>query len=103
MAAATRRENIPVSPEEQGLLTALLENGNVLRDALIALTGEVGTSRAQVAHAVLAIGMETLREKAREIGYAELAQSRSAAEATAQRAEVTSRRNRAAARWAADA
>ncbi|GLW82506.1 hypothetical protein [Actinokineospora globicatena] len=47
---------------------------------------------------VLAVDTETLRE----IGYAELAKSYSASDTATQRAEVVSRRSRAAARWADD-
>ncbi|HVK22699.1 MAG TPA: hypothetical protein VM677_15165 [Actinokineospora sp.] len=103
MAASIRRENIPVTPEEQTLLEALREDDSVLRRALLSLSGEPGNSRAQVAHAVLAIGIETLRERAREIGYAELASAHTEAELATQRAEITTRRDRARSRWAADA
>ncbi|MGI8815570.1 MAG: hypothetical protein ACR2G2_09945 [Pseudonocardia sp.] len=102
MDRAMRRENIPVSPVEQSLLELLTQPDTQERHALAELAGDIGWSRAAVAHAVLALGMETVRCKVRANGYAALAASYEVDEHAQRRAEAHSRRERAHGRWSSE-
>jgi hypothetical protein len=102
MTRSIRRENVPVTQEEQSLLELLLEPGTAEHAALVELAGDVGSSRAAVAHAVLALGIDSVRAKVREAGYAALAESFTSEERDERRAESHSRRERGADRWAGE-
>lgn len=99
MVSAAQREHVPVSPVEQSLLTALTQADTPERQALTDLAGDVGWSRAAVAQAVLGLGIEAVRARARESGYAALAASYTAEEVLQRREEIASRRERAEPRW----
>lgn len=73
MTAPARRESVPVTSAQATTLEQLLKQASPERAALDDLVPEVGTSRAGVLHALLSVGMEAVREKARERAYTELA------------------------------
>jgi hypothetical protein len=97
---SVRRENIPVTETELSLLDRLAQPDSPERVALAELLHEQpGTSRAQLAHAVLALGMQAVRAKVQEAGYAALAASYTDDELDQRHAEAASRRERAQRRW----
>jgi hypothetical protein len=102
MTSPLRRENIPITESEQSLLYRLLQADSPERAALAELAGELGTSRASIAHAVLTVGIETVRAKVQEAGYAKLAASYTDDERDQRRAETVSRRERAERRWSGE-
>ncbi len=102
MTSSVRRENIPVTEPEQSLLDRLQQTDSPERAALAELADNLGYSRASIAHAVLAIGMEAVRVKVQEAGYAQLAASYTDDEVDQRRAETTSRRARAERRWSGE-
>ena len=73
MSVPQRRESVPVTPAEAEILERLVQRSGPERDALAELVGELGTSRASVLHALLSVGVQIVRERARENGYAVLA------------------------------
>lgn len=73
MSVPLRRESVPVTPAEAEILERLAQRSGPERDALAELVGELGTSRASVLHALLSVGVQAVRERARENAYAELA------------------------------
>jgi hypothetical protein len=97
MTGSARRENIPVTDQEVSVLDRLMQPDSAERRALSELVGELGSSRASLAHAVLSIGLETLKERVLEDGYAALAASYTDQEHSENRAETRSRRARLAA------
>jgi hypothetical protein len=97
-SGAMRREYVPVTDDEQSVLE-LLRQDTRERRALTELVGELGTSRAAVAHAVLSVGVDAVRARVQELAYVELAESFPAHEDAERRAEAASRRARAADRW----
>jgi hypothetical protein len=91
-SAKVHRENVPVTEDEQSLLS-LLTQDTLERRVLTELAGEFGTSRAAAAHAVLSLGIEVVRGGIQERLYVEYAASISDEEWEQQREEV--RRNEA--------
>jgi hypothetical protein len=103
MASSVRRENVPVTETELSLLDRLAQPDSPERAALAELLREQpGTSRAQLAHAVLALGVQAVRAKVQEAGYAALAASYTEDELDQRRAETASRRERAHQRYSGE-
>ena len=72
MATAARRESIPLTDDDLAILERLLQTSSLERRALEQLSEEVGESKAAVLHALLLVGIDAVRERAREDGYLEL-------------------------------
>ncbi|MPZ65301.1 MAG: hypothetical protein GEU83_07195 [Pseudonocardiaceae bacterium] len=60
------------------LLDRLTQQGTLERTALDDLVPDVGTSKAALLHALLSVGIEAVREHARESGYEALAAQQTA-------------------------
>ncbi|MGH4018395.1 MAG: hypothetical protein ACRDT0_03955 [Pseudonocardiaceae bacterium] len=58
---------------EATLLDRLMQRDSLERTALDELVPDTGTSKAALLHALLSVGIETVRERAREAGYEALA------------------------------
>jgi len=98
-----RRENVPVTESELSLLDRLAQPDSPERAALAELLREQpGTSRAQLAHAALALGVQAVRAKVQEAGYAALAASYTEDELDQRRVETASRRERAHQRYSGE-
>ncbi|MGQ0574524.1 MAG: hypothetical protein ACT4RN_10005 [Pseudonocardia sp.] len=93
--SAPRRESVPMTPAEVGVVERLMHRSGPERDALAELVPDVGTSRASVLHALLSVGVQAVRERVREGAYAELAAT---ADGEGER-EIRLRRRRQAAGW----
>ncbi|EWM12962.1 hypothetical protein KUTG_03266 [Kutzneria sp. 744] len=86
MSTAARRESIPLTDADLAVLERLLQSSSLERRALEQLSDEVGDSKAAVLHALLVLGLDAVRERAREDGYRELLASRDADDEAAVRA-----------------
>ena len=82
MSTAARRESIPLTEDDLAVLERLLQSSSLERRALEELSEEVGDSKAAVLHALLVVGIDAVRERAREDGYRELLASRDADDET---------------------
>ncbi|MFC0547579.1 hypothetical protein [Kutzneria chonburiensis] len=95
MSTAARRESIPLTEDDLAVLERLLQSSSLERRALEQLSDEVGDSKAALLHALLAVGIDAVRERAREDGYRELLVSRDADD----EAEIRTARRRQIANW----
>jgi hypothetical protein len=95
MGTAARRESIPLTDDDLAVLERLLQTSSLERRALEQLADEVGESKAAILHALLAVGIDAVRERAREDGYRELRASRDADD----EAEIRTARRRQLAAW----
>jgi len=71
MATAARRESIPLTEDDLAVLERLLQSSSLERRALEQLSEEVGDSKAALLHALLVVGIDAVRERAREAPFAE--------------------------------
>jgi hypothetical protein len=95
MATAARRESIPVTEDDLAVLERLLQSSSLERRALEQLSDEVGDSKAALLHALLVVGIDAVRERAREDGYRELRATQDADEER----EIRTARRRQIADW----
>jgi hypothetical protein len=95
MSTAARRESIPLTEDDLAVLERLLQSSSPERRTLERLSGEVGNSKAALLHALLVVGIDAVRERAREDGYRELLVSRDADD----EAEIRTARRRQIADW----
>ncbi|HEY0499904.1 MAG TPA: hypothetical protein VGD48_29435 [Kutzneria sp.] len=95
MSTAARRESIPLTEDDLAVLERLLQSSSLERRALEQLSDEVGDSKAALLHALLVVGIDAVRERAREDGYRELMVSRD----TDDEAEIRAARRRQIAGW----
>ena len=95
MATAARRESIPLTEDDLAVLERLLQTSSLERRALEQLSEEVGESKASVLHALLVVGIDAVRERAREDGYLEL----KAANDVGGEQEIRTARRRQVASW----
>jgi hypothetical protein len=95
MVSSTKRESLPISPNEASLLEALRDLGTPEHRALVDLVShDVGSSRAAVVHAVFEIGVNEIRDRVREEGYQALMDGHTEGELAEQRAEIMARQAR---------
>ncbi|HXT90112.1 MAG TPA: hypothetical protein VN714_12740 [Trebonia sp.] len=74
MTAETIRKSVPLTPDEQAALDAARAEGNPVHDALTELAGPAATrSEAATLQALLHLGLNAVRERAQDHGYAALA------------------------------
>jgi len=97
-SAKVHRENVPVTEDEQSLLS-LLTQDTLERRVLAELAGEFGTSRAAAAHAVLSLGIEVVRGGIQERLYLDYLDSFTPEELQEQREEAGIRNARSAEFW----
>jgi hypothetical protein len=95
MGTAARRESIPLTENDLAVLERLLQTSSLERRALEQLSAEVGDSKAALLHALLVVGIDAVRERAREDGYRELLESRDADDER----EIRTARRRQIADW----
>ncbi|MEV6604840.1 hypothetical protein [Kutzneria sp. NPDC051319] len=95
MSTAARRESIPLTEDDLAVLERLLQSSSLERRALEQLSEEVGDSKAALLHALLVVGIDAVRERAREDGYRELMASQDAED----KAEIRAARHRQIASW----
>jgi len=95
MATAARRESIPLTEDDLAVLERLLQSSSLERRALEQLSEEVGDSKAALLHALLVVGIDAVRERAREDGYHELMASQD----TDDEQEIRTARRRQIADW----
>lgn len=88
-----------MTPTEAGILERLVQRSGPEHDALAELVPDVGTSRASVLHALLSVGLEAVRDRVRENGYAEL----DATTSTDDEREIRTARRRQLDEWREDA
>lgn len=69
MTAAARRESIPITEDDATMVERLMQVSSLERLALAELSPDLGDSKASVLHALLSVGIEAVRERAREAGY----------------------------------
>ncbi|GAB3905798.1 hypothetical protein ACFQ1S_16695 [Kibdelosporangium lantanae] len=97
-SAKVHRENVPVTEDEQALLS-LLTQDTLERRVLTELAGEYGTSRAAAAHAVLSLGIEVVRGGIQEHLYLAYRDSMTEEDEREQREIARTRRERNSDRW----
>jgi hypothetical protein len=95
VTAAARRESVPLTEDDLAVLERLLQSSSLERRALEKLTAEVGDSKAALLHALLVVGIDAVRERAREDGYRALLSTRDASEDE----EIRTARRRQIADW----
>ncbi|MFC0434467.1 hypothetical protein [Kutzneria buriramensis] len=95
MTAAARRESIPLTDDDLAVLERLSQSSSLERRALEQLSDEVGESKAALLHALLVLGIDAVRERAREDGYRELQASWDAGDEQ----EIRTARRRQIASW----
>ncbi|MCA1280460.1 hypothetical protein [Saccharopolyspora sp. 7B] len=94
----SKRENLPLLPDEVDLVERLMTPESPERIALENLVPEVGTSKAAVLRAAFHAGIDNVRAQALDESYRRMAAEMTDTEHAERRAHTSARRERLAAR-----